>query len=451
MNVQEANDMGLTGKASRPPNRSIAAIGLFQAGILMLAAVLAWQAMRVNLADYFAQEATPDTDRQALGWHAGQPQALAGQVLREGITGNPHDPILIQAARTNPADGRLFASLALQAEKAEASHPAGQTMRMATRLALNGEPSQEPDLAGQAMQLATRLAPQRTDVRLAAYRFWLRRGDPVRALREANVALNRNPGLAGELFPQLLALMRHPRADEAYLDLLKNPVSWWTGFFGYVAAQTSNSEVVRTLLSMQKTGPNAVTDDELKSYLARLERDGLWLDAYFTWLNSVPRELLHFNGEVYDGGFEEPSRNLGFEWIEQPVQGVLIGFDSTYGTTGSKALHVVFQGLRARWRHFQQYLMLAPGDYSLRGRVRIDSLETEQGVRWAVSCRGAADPLVISERFKGTDQWRYFQAGFSVPADCPVQELRLELVGQSALDFVANGQIWFDDITVFKQ
>jgi uncharacterized protein YaiE (UPF0345 family) len=199
-------------------------------------------------------------------------------------------------------------------------------------------------------------------------------------------------------------------------------------------------------------GPNRVEEAQLRSYLSRLQRDGHWLDAYLIWLDSLPSEVLAFDSELYDGGFEEPSRNLGFEWLDQPVTGVLVGFDPTYGTSGARALHVVFQGLQVRWRHFNQYLMLVPGEYSLRGRSRIDSLQAERGVQWSIACLGQAEPLATTERFKGSDEWRHFVTGFTVPeAGCPVQDLRLELVGKASLDFVANGQIWFDDLAIARK
>ena len=264
--------------------------------------------------------------------------------------------------------------------------------------------------------------------------------------------LKRLNHLEFQLYPQFLRLMAHPRSDEAFATLLKSPIRWWPAFFQYVSNQAPNSDVLRILYAMQLQGPNPVEEAQLRTYLARLQRDGRWLDAYLIWLDSLPQDALAFDSELHNGGFEYASRNLGFEWIDQPVQGVLVGFDPTYGTTGTRALHIVFQGLRTQWRHFNQYLMLPPGGYSLRGRSRIDSLKTERGVQWNISCMGRNDPLASTERFKGSADWSYFVVGFTVPnSGCAVQDLRLELVGKAALDFVADGQIWFDDLSITRK
>jgi hypothetical protein len=406
-------------------------VDLKEIGLLVVAGLVLWRVAIVNVGDYFAEEGGPESARQALNWNAGQPKALAEVALQQTtVAGTSAAKSLAAAAQANPADGRIMAAMAQDAHKAKAD-----------------------ELAGRAMLAATTMAPQRTDVSLAAYRFWLAHDNPGQALQAANVALTREPELAESMYPQLLLLMRHPQADEAFAGLLKSRVRWWPGFFGYVAAQAPNAEVVRALYSMQLQGPNAFERQQLQSYLARLQRDGQWLDAYLVWLNSLPADAMSFSGELHNGGFEEASRNLGFEWLNQAVPGVMVGFDSTYGTTGAKALHVVFQGtMRTYWRHFNQYLMLAPGEYTLRGRVRIDSLLAERGVEWLLACNGAAEPLATTDRFKGTDQWRYFVVPFVVPENgCPVQDLRLELVGRSALDFEASGQIWFDDLAVQRK
>jgi hypothetical protein len=402
---------------------------LLRVVLVLVVAALGWRVTVVNLADHFAQAGDADSARQALTWHGGQPTARLNLALDGVARGRPEARALLDAAAdANPVSGLSYAAIAVLAER-----------------------SGDEAAARKAMEAAARFAPQRTDLSLLAFDFWLRRGDVARALDAASVALTRDGKVRSELFPKVLALTSRPGADAAFEKLLSRPLTWWPAFFRFATERARDIDTLRALFGMQRVGPNETGDDELRAYLARLQREGLWLEAYLVWLNSVSRERTAFSGEVFNGGFEEVSRNLGFEWIAQPVQGVLVGFDPSYGVSGSRALHVVFQGLRARWRHFYQYLMLPPGGYILRGKVRVDSLQTERGVQWQVACLEAAEPLAVSERFKGTDQWRHFATGFEVPqGGCPVQVLRLELVGKAALDFEASGQIWFDDISVMR-
>jgi hypothetical protein len=200
---------------------------------------------------------------------------------------------------------------------------------------------------------------------------------------------------------------------------------------------------------MQAAGPNEVTPAALRAYLQRLQGEGLWLESYFAWLNSLGRGPLGTVGNLFNGSFELPISNLGFDWLVDPAPQVQLTATSTFGATGGKALRVSFAGPRVRYRNLRQYLLLGPGAYIMQGRVRPDGLQATQGLQWVVYCLEGKEALAASERFVGSDQWRRFSFTFTVPErDCAVQIIRLELAGRVALDFEAKGAVWFDDLSV---
>src|SRR6185295_12408970 len=106
-------------------------------------------------------------------------------------------------------------------------------------------------------------------------------------------------------------------------------------------------------------------------------------------------------GYVYNGDFETPLSNVGFDWVVLPQDGVNVEAQAIEGAEGRRALRVEF--VRKRWSGtpVQQYLMLAPGRYRLEGRGRADGLDTWIGVQWRLSCfhgeRGATRALAQSE------------------------------------------------------
>jgi hypothetical protein len=180
-------------------------------------------------------------------------------------------------------------------------------------------------------------------------------------------------------------------------------------------------------------------------------RDKRWLDAYLAWLNGLDDRQLTVLGNIYNGSFELPLTSVGFDWRVFPLRGVVVETAQTYGTRGDKALHINFNGQRAQFRHVLQYLFLEPGQYRLRGWVRVDQLRTERGLRWTMRCAPDQPVLVASELFLGSDDWRLFGVEFTVPeSDCMAQMLRLELEGRAALDFEVEGDIWFDDLSVVR-
>jgi hypothetical protein len=53
-----------------------------------------------------------------------------------------------------------------------------------------------------------------------------------------------------------------------------------------------------------------------------------------------------------------------------------------------------------------------------------------------------------SERFLGSEKWRGFRLDFAVPADCRLQEIRLESAGKQGFEQRITGEIWFDDLAI---
>jgi tetratricopeptide (TPR) repeat protein len=400
--------------------------------LAVIAIFLMWRIVAVNLADYFAQDNSPEGAATALKWYSGHPQALFLQGIRDAL----QDPVhatekLKMAVRENPADGRSYAALA-RLEEAQKDLPAAE----------------------QAMRIAARMSPRRTDVQSEAAAFWMRRGNIVQAMQHWNVVLTFDRSARAKLFPGLLQLAENPAALPAFTPLLQQPLVWWPEFLVYAAANAQQLATVRALFSLPAAASNAPTAAALRTYLARLQGQGEWTEALLVWLNSLGKDQINNVGNLFNGGFEYPISNVGFDWISDPVGQVLVETASTYGSTGDRALHVVFRGPRIAYRHLRQYTLLPPGSYNFRGRVRPESLETERGVQWGVYCldKGTEIPLATSERFVGSDQWRYFAFQFNIPAaGCPAQVVRLELAGRVALEFEAKGGIWFDDLAVDRQ
>lgn len=396
--------------------------------LIFIGVFLAWRMVTVNIADHFAQSGKPEDAETALWWDPRHPQALyvlgASLATKEPAIARRY---LEEAIRHNPTDGRSYAVLARIFEDA-------QDLAMAER----------------AMTAAGELTPRRTDVQSEIAGFWMRRGNVSKAMQHWDVVLTFGKDLWPKVFPEMLQLAENPDTRNAFRPLLGRPLEWWPPFFAHAAANAFDLDTVRSLYEMQAKGPNDATPIALKAYIERLQREGYWTEAYFVWLNNLSPEQLNSVGNLNNGGFEEPLTHMGFDWISQRVGQILVETAPTHGTSGAKALHVVFRGQRVRYRHFGQHLLLPPGDYTFRGRVRPESLETVGGVQWVAYCLAEnVEPLGASERFSGTDQWRHFSFNFTIPEGrCPVQAVRLELAGRASLDFDAKGGVWFDDLAI---
>jgi tetratricopeptide (TPR) repeat protein len=385
---------------------------------------LAWRIVILGMAEQHATEL--DDPATALGWFAGHADARLQSGLREQKDADAALAHLQAAIAANPTEGRSYAAL-------------GRLL----------ENRGDDERARLAMETASRLSPQRSDVQMAVATYWMRQGDLERALVHWNTVLRHRPGLRAQVFPELLQLAGDPANHAAFLPLLGQPVPWWPAFFIHAASKAPDVNTARVLFNLQQGGPNAPTPDMLRAWLARLQKEGEWLEAWFVWLNSLTKDQIGKMGYLYNGSFEAPISNLGFDWIHHKHPAVSLDTAATYDTSGERALRVSFRGLRAQFQNLHQYLMLPPGKYHLQGRVRPDNLQAEQGMQWALYCLGSREPIAVSERFRGSQQWTRFRTEIIIPPEgCPVQTLRLELAGTIRLDFDASGTIWFDNLTI---
>jgi tetratricopeptide (TPR) repeat protein len=416
---------------NRDSNRSLNTVmrAVKRGGMVLVAGWLGWRVLVTGLAGHYARDDSAEATAAALRWRDDHPQALYRQA-RSQLERDPDaaERQLRAAAWANPADALIYLTLAERWEQ--------------------GERRQESILL---VEIADVLGPLRSPALIRSATFWLRQERLDRALARWSQLLRTRPETAGQLFPVLLKLAEQPASQPALGPLLAEPPEWWDRFFAYAARNALRAETVSFLYQGRQRRGALPGEAEQRAYLDRLWRDARWLEAYLVWLSGLDESRIRVLGNVYNGGFELPPSGVGFDWRTPAVRGAWVETAPTYGMSGDQALRVRFDGQRVRFQHVVQYLYLEPGRYRLQGKARPDNLRTERGLRWVVRCAPEGPPLVESERFLGSDQWRTFAVEFAVPrTGCAAQILRLELEGRAALDFTVEGEIWFDDLAVVR-
>jgi hypothetical protein len=337
-----------------------------------------------------------------------------------------------------------------------ARNPADATAILLLAIELERQGRREE--AGAAMRTAVRLAPADPQSLLLVAGYFLRTGEEAQALATLRRAVDSSQAAVGErvwpVFSAALAAGRH----REYLDNLarENP-SWWPVFFHYACTHGASAGAAQAVHAV-RVAAGVATHDERRCLIERLQRDGLWTGAYLVWLNGLPLEQRQRVGYVFNGGFELPLSNSGFDWKIPLQEGVVVSAEPGDGITGALALSLTFGNQRYVGPPVYQYLLLAPGRYRLEGRARAD-LNAWLGLQWGLYCRNGAGretrQLAHSRPFAGPTRWGEFAEEFAVPANCPAQMLRLELAnpkqGAQAPGTVAirlKGKVWFDDVRV---
>ena len=414
---------------------------LKRTGLAVIAAVLIWQILAVNLSDYFVEDASygnPEALQTALWWGQHHPVALA-QLGADAI--RQEQPaaalaLLRAAIASNPADAR-------------------PQMDVAALYAADDEVEQGDRLA----TAANTLMPVQYAAQLDLALYWSAREDVEQAVQHLAIALVGGRGRLREAyFPQLLAVAAQEQSRSALLPITENPTiyPWWEAFFRYAARDAQDVATVTALVDMREASAQVpLSARERDLYIGRLRKDDLIAEAYLYWVNGLVKEDLQYLGYLFDGGFEREIVNkTGFEWRAYPPRnsGIRITSGDTYGTEGDTALRASFSGKRIRFRHLSQNLYLDQGTYVLTGRVRPDNLKARRGLQWRVDCNaGASGTLGNSDTFAGTGDWRAFAFDITVPAGCIGQVLSLMSVGARDVDHEIEGTLWMDALRIERK
>lgn len=387
---------------------------------------LCWRIITVNVAQHLVQEESA----MAAAWAPQHAQVLLLQAAQQAS----HAPqaaleLALRAARANPTDSRPAILAALVWEQQ------GRTA-----------------LAEGAMRLADLLTPRRTASQLQIANFWARRGRIDQALPHWSVVLQMRPALRDTLFPVLLRLAEIPQYRPAFSGIMRDPPAWWDGFFRYALANAASMDTLKALYQARAESPNGIGQQEHKAYLDYLQRNGLWGEAYFVWLNRLDPKQMAVLGNLYDGGFELEAADLGYGWRLGRDDGFLVINEPTYGAVGAKALRVAYNGRQPRTTLLAaQYLLLDPGRYKLHGRVRLDNLAAGDGLRWSVACVRGGE-LTHSETFAGIREWRPFSVELEVPeSGCEAQQLMLAMTQGPDKPLLYSGSAWFDALYIEKR
>lgn len=419
------------------PGRLPRAVLVWRVLVCILAGVLLWQVLAINLAEYYldqAGEGDRDAVDKALWWRPDHPraQALKGRwLIREGRPA-ASVPWLQQAIAGNPADARPLADLARL--RAEAGDQA---------------------LADDMMEAAHRLMPVEPGVQRNIGTYWLERGEVIKGIRHLATAMSGDASLYADYFPLLMYAAQIPTLQPALEPLALDPPHWWSRFYRHVARHAESADTLGTLVSLrEKSRTHPIEPWEREEYLQRLRRDGRVGDAYLQWVNHLEPAALQELGYVFNGSFERPLANAGFGWFSSTPRksGFHIAGGATYGVVGQRALRISFSGKRARFQHLYQYLFLGPGAYEVSGMARPDGLQARRGLQWRVYCSSGSNELLgESLLLVGSGDWRRFSFSIEVTEDCPGQLLRLHSAGNREVDHEIDGGIWFDDIRISRQ
>ena len=364
--------------------------------------------------------------------------ALAGGDVAGALRWRPdHAEALLRQAETQLAAKDLAAAAASARRLLQATPMDGRGYRVLAQVAVA---ERRKDEARNLFRIAARRAPRDLPARAWLAQDALERGDPADALVQIDAVLTLSPRTGATVFPVLAKLAADPTFAEALADVLRRGPTWRAGILAALQqAKPEDREAADQVLdALQRKG--GFTPEETAAGIEALLREGRWGQAHARWAapfvaGGKPLPLL------FNGNFALDPSGTGFDWRLPPTPGVIVTFEPDQGE--GRALRARFLGRRVAGAFLEHRLLLAPGPYRFRHRLRIDALRSDNGLGWSVLCEGQAAPLAQGAPIAGTRGWHMVEVEFTVPAqDCPGQWLRLGNAGATSAGQLVNGDLW---------
>ncbi|HTL13808.1 MAG TPA: hypothetical protein VL251_01755, partial [Thermomonas sp.] len=330
------------------------------AALLLVCLFAAWRVAGQLQADRLAAE----EPQRALRWRPSQPRALLAQAEARLAAGDP------AAARDGAR--RLLADEPLQ----------GEAFRILAQVA---DREGKREQARRLFLIAERRAPRDLATRAWLARDAFGRGDLALGLSQLDRVLRMSPAQGRALLPLMVTLARDPAFARLLARELAGNPPWRAAMLAALQAPKTGDAVAEGQVMQALQAQGDLSAAEYDRWLEGMMSAGRWGEAYARWASRAVKPGGRLPA-VYNGDFERPPSNAGFDWRLRRVPGVQIDFPRV---EQGAAARLRFLGRRVPQGGLDHPLLLVPGEYALDMRVRGDALRTAVGLQWIVVCAGS--------------------------------------------------------------
>ena len=190
--------------------------------------------------------------------------------------------------------------------------------------------------------------------------------------------------------------------------------------------------------------------DLLAEYVSSLLRGGRHREAVSVQTAFLGADLspTGSGNSLFNGGFEREFAGSPLGWKIYPVDHAAAVRHPN--PNGSWAIRLVFDGqVNLDYGHMKQQVVVRPGPYRFRARVRAQDLTTDQGVGFRLSDPNKRHRLdVYTPRVAGTSDWKRVEKDFTIPPGTELIEVRVVRRPSFKFDNKIAGTVWIDDVSL---
>jgi len=377
--------------------------------------------------------------------------------VQKGLALDRDNPVLHDRLSRLYGDSLELSNLAegvAQARRATALNPNKSDYWLT--LASACESIRDNACADQAFERALVLSPMVPQVWWVAGNHYLVTDRPEAALPCFRRLLNLSPDYAAATFDLTLHTYGDPRM------ILENIVGKGTdtklvlAFADFLSANNDFDTAHQAWTQVASRGSSFPFED-VRPYLERLLSHGRYQEARAVWLDLEGRGVIGKPADseqgnlVFNGGFERPPLDAGFDWRSQPSSYVSVDFADASPHEGAHCLRVDFPvGQNDEFEPVYQILPVAPNQaYTLAAYARSRDITSDSGPRLRVTDPACPSCLIASTATTvGTTPWHTVTLKFF--AGPQTQAVRVSVWRPRSRVFLMeiSGSFWLDTVSI---
>jgi tetratricopeptide (TPR) repeat protein len=306
------------------------------------------------------------------------------------------------------------------------------------------------DCAQEALARALQLAPMTPRFYWLAANYYLRRSQPEAALPLFRSLLELDPSYAEPTFSLCLRVLNDPGLIEHVLMPADSHLSLRLAYADFLGAQ-GQPEPARQAWSDAVRQGSRFPFSLAEPYVERLIDSGRLEQAMSAWSDLERLRVIgaaEGGSLVYNGGFEQPPLNAGFDWRYQEVPYVAADFADAAAFEGRRCMRLDYMGTNADFEPVFQWLEVSPSRrYLLTAEMRSERISSDSGPRLRVvdadcpACLDAASDMAV-----GNTPWHQVSIEFTTGPQ--TRRLKLSIWRPHSRTFPTEitGHFWLDGV-----
>ena len=269
---------------------------------------------------------------------------------------------------------------------------------------------------------------------------------------EATKSLQRYIRMVPDDQENVYSLFYSMKVEPLYIieNLIPRDYGFYKRYFNFLIAHKLLDESREVWKRMAFFNPERST---YLGYCNFVIETGEMTEARTLWDDFVGKFGIGVTGKpfvIWNGDFEMPVENGGFDWRVGKADGVKVFIDKDIRRTGYTSLSANFDGKHNPGVYLaEQIVPVESGKgYKVIGYIKTENVTTKNGVFLDVTGYRCDSFIKRTDSVTGTNLWKDMEVEFTVPGNCKVIKIGIGREKSEKFDSKISGDVWIDSISM---